>query len=361
MILTLKLVGLAHEVHDSFKEKKNSKSEDEGDEKEKSCSSVPSLEDQLHYGFNHVGLITGPYYRFSTWRGITSDPWNPAVVPRPGLCSAAAWARAARVPAYVMAFLISGYLFPMSNAESAVWHSEHGVLYKILYMVPIFFNFRMRIYAGFTLSEVSCIMAGLGAYPASSKPRPGQGPSPANTPVKWSEGEEVNFEAVHNIDEWGSDFVPSMREALRCWNMTVQHWLVFVVYKRFPVKSLRTTMVMLVSSVWHGVHPGYYLSLGSVPFCLMVEDYFRKIVRSRLPQRSQRLYDYVGWFVRMRWFDYLGMGFLLLRIDATLTYWTGVYFAGHLSLVIMGLLGVVIVNPVMKMVTKCDGGHEMKR
>ena len=94
---------------------------------------------------------------------------------------------------------------------------------------------------------------------------------------------------------------------------------------------------------------------------IKVEDYFRKIVRSRLPQRGQTLYDYVGWFVRMRWFDYLGMGFLLLRIDATLTYWTGVYFAGHLSLVIMGLLGVVIVNPVMKMVTKCDGGHEMKR
>ena len=44
----------------------------------------------------------------------------------------------------------------MSNAGSLSWHSEHGVLYKILYMVPIFFNFRMRIYAGFTLSEVIC-------------------------------------------------------------------------------------------------------------------------------------------------------------------------------------------------------------
>ena len=33
---------------------------------------------------------------------------------------------------------------------------------------------------------------------------------------------QVNFEAVHNIDEWGADFVPSMREALRCWNMTVR-------------------------------------------------------------------------------------------------------------------------------------------
>jgi lysophospholipid acyltransferase 7 len=89
MILTLKLVGLAFEVHDSNEP-------------------VPSLEDQFHYGFNHVGLITGPYYRFSTWRGLTNDPWNPAVVPRPGLCSAAAWTRSARVPAYVMAFLISG-------------------------------------------------------------------------------------------------------------------------------------------------------------------------------------------------------------------------------------------------------------
>ena len=106
MILTLKLVGLAFEVHDGAKEETDPM--DNEDKGKKFCSSVPSLEDQFHYGFNHVGLITGPYYRFSTWQGITSDTWNPAVVPRSGLCSAAAWTRAARVPAYVIAFLISG-------------------------------------------------------------------------------------------------------------------------------------------------------------------------------------------------------------------------------------------------------------
>jgi len=111
-------------------------------------------------------------------------------------------------------------------------------------------------------------------------------------------------------------------------------------------------MVMLVSSIWHGVHPGYYLSLGSVPFCLVVEDYYRKILRSRLSERGQIIYDWFGWFVRMRWFDYLGMGFLLLRIDATWAYWTSVYFAGHLSLVVFGLLGVLIVNPLMKSLTR---------
>ena len=99
----------------------------------------------------------------------------------------------------------------------------------------------MRIYAGFTLSECACIMAGLGAYPVCSEPRPGQGPKKPELLAECGDPDQpdkeaVNFETVHNIDEWGADFVPSMREALRCWNMTVQHWLVMVVYKRFPVK-----------------------------------------------------------------------------------------------------------------------------
>ena len=111
-------------------------------------------------------------------------------------------------------------------------------------------------------------------------------------------------------------------------------------------------MVMLVSSVWHGVHPGYYLSLGSVPLCLIIEDYYRRAVRSRLSEQGQRIYDVFGWFVRMRWFDYLGMGFLLLRIDATLAYWSSVYYAGHLSLLIFGVIGVVIVSPIMDRIYK---------
>jgi len=80
----------------------------------------------------------------------------------------------------------------------------------------------------------------------------------------------------------------------------------------------------------------------------MVEDYYRKIVRSRLSEKGQKIYDWFGWFVRMRWFDYLGMGFLLLRIDATLSYWSSVYYAGHVSLGVLYLLGFTVINPLMK-------------
>merc|ERR1712012_410097 len=76
MILTLKLIGLAFEVHDSEKETTDSTANDNLDSSKgdtsnlskRRSSTVPSLEDQFHYGFNHVGLITGPYYKFSTRR-----------------------------------------------------------------------------------------------------------------------------------------------------------------------------------------------------------------------------------------------------------------------------------------------------
>lgn len=54
---------------------------------------------------------------------------------------------------------------------------EKSFWYRVFYMTPSFFNFRMRIYAGFILGECVCIALGLGAYPASSNPQPGAGPT----------------------------------------------------------------------------------------------------------------------------------------------------------------------------------------
>ena len=72
---------------------------------------------------------------------------------------------------------------------------------------------------------------------------------------------------------------------MKTWNMTVQYWLAMVIYKRFPIKSLRTLAVMVVSSAWHGVYAGYFLSIGSVPFILVVEDFWARAVRGKLSEK----------------------------------------------------------------------------
>ena len=48
---------------------------------------------------------------------------------------------------------------------------------------------------------------------------------------------EYNFDTVHNLDLYGCELAPTVREGMRAWNMTVQYWLATYIYKRVPVKA----------------------------------------------------------------------------------------------------------------------------
>lgn len=354
MMLTLKLIGLAFEIHDTKKLElemeaalKNNEAISEVESKKlqlKWKGVNPSLVDTFHYAFGYTGILTGPYFKFRTFDDLYSLSFA-----KSGDCTQQTLKRISRVPIYITLFLLSGYLFPLKVVEEDDFYQTTSFLYRVFYMTPVFFNFRMRLYTGFVLSECSCIMAGLGIYPKSSEPKPGNGPTQLKALENASfkkNAMDLNFESIHNIDEYGADFVPTMREALRTWNMTVQYWLANIVYRRFPMKSLRTAAVMIVSSMWHGVHPGYYLSLGSVPLVLIVEDLYDRIVRRKLSQKGQATYDWLSWFYRMQQFSYLGMAFQLLKIGETLTFWHSVAYLGHLVLPIMYLMGLFIIKPL---------------
>jgi len=46
-----------------------------------------------------------------------------------------------------------------------------------------------------------------------------------------------SFNTVHNLDLYGCELAPTLREGMRAWNMTVQYWLATYVYKRLHVKT----------------------------------------------------------------------------------------------------------------------------
>lgn len=155
----------------------------------------------------------------------------------------------------------------------------------------------MRIYIGLVLSECVCTMAGFGAYPEITKPRPGQGPSElkalddvihSNSKINRNELDDkkieskqntniYNFDTILNISPYGSDFCTTFREGMKHWNICVQYWLAMYVYKRFPSKKYRTAVTMLVSAAWHGVYIGYYVCIGCAPIYLMLEDLYAKL------------------------------------------------------------------------------------
>lgn len=99
-----------------------------------------------------------------------------------------------------------------------------------------------------------------------------------------------DFETVHCIDPYKSDFVPTMREAMKHWNITIQYWLASYVYKPFPYKKYRTNVTMLVSAVWHGVYAGYYFCIATVPFALLYEDVWVKLLLGKHQEKVRRMF-----------------------------------------------------------------------
>ena len=51
---------------------------------------------------------------------------------------------------------------------------------------------------------------------------------------------DYSFETTHNIVILGVEFAPTMKVAMREWNMTVQWWMATYVYKKLPFKSNQT-------------------------------------------------------------------------------------------------------------------------
>lgn len=98
---------------------------------------------------------------------------------------------------------------------------------------------------------------------------------------------------------------------------------------------------MLVSAYWHGLHPGYYLSFLSVPLWLAAEEAAEAALGGRLGRRGWALAGGPHWFLKMRAFDYLCMGFVLLEAGATLRYWASVYFCLHLLPLLILLLAAL--------------------
>lgn len=240
------------------------------------------------------------------------------------------------------------------------------MLYRLWYVWPTFFIFRMRIYIGITLSECVCTMAGFGAYPTVAQSTAGGGPRDgayyrtATDQLETSTA-TYDFETIHNVDAVTTDTCWTFREAMKSWNMCVQYWLAVNVYKRFPSKAYRVPVTLLVSAVWHGVYSGYYFCILGVPFYLPIEDIWNKLLRSKLDEGKQatttaalrrHCINVLFWVSKFFAFSYMGIAFLLLTLDKIWFYYSSVYHLGYVYFAVMYVTGRVLLARQRKSVGK---------
>ncbi|XP_030764555.1 lysophospholipid acyltransferase 7 [Sitophilus oryzae] len=344
MILTLKLVGLAFEVNSSHintKKKDEAKKTNEEIAQNELHNIDLTFLDIFCYSINYIGVLTGPYYKYQTYYDHLYKPFNKY----DDYKSTIKKRLLPFVPIFAAIYLLTDYLWPLSYTAT-IEFEQRSFLYRYWYIWPTFLNFRMRIYIGLILSECVCVLGGMGVYPRFCKNQPGNGPTEHFVKLhEICDNEDIlssieyNYKTVLNINPYGTEFYPTLREGMRNWNITVQYWLAMCIYKRFPYKKFRTFATMFVSGVWHGVYSGYYISVGMIPFGLIVEDLWVQILLKDEFYMPKNLGYVIMLFLKMQFFSYAALAFSLLHVDKIIHYYNSVYHWIILFYIVLYIVG----------------------
>ncbi|MEE6482895.1 hypothetical protein FKM82_013380 [Ascaphus truei] len=178
LLLTLKLVSLANEVQEFCRVKKQEVSSFSKPSVIGVIPNIPSLAEIFFYSYCYIGSMTGPFYRYKTYYdwlhqldSLSIPSWKPLV------------SRLKPAPIFGLLFYTISLYFPLEYVKTDEFY-ECAFLYRLFYMVPVFFVFRMRFYIAWIFSECGCIAAAFGAYPVAAKSRSGGGPTVEYAPLE---------------------------------------------------------------------------------------------------------------------------------------------------------------------------------
>lgn len=336
MILTLKLPGLAFEINSAA----TAPADDTQGANSDALKKINFM-DVIHYSFSYMGVLTGPYYRYRTYWDSLHRPFSNYVDPWP-----LTFYKLKQITAFSVLFLIMNHLFPSNYTQTAEFE-ELNFFYRFFYMYPTFTCFRLRMFIGMGLAECVCQMSGLGAYPVCCQPTPGLGPRDYKTVEKLTFDHErakmevQDFETVHNMNVWDVETSPFVRHTMKAWNTCIQYWMAVCIYKRFPYKSLRIMVTMILSALWHGYAAGYYFCICQVPFYLAFEDISVKFYKQYEENTfGKKAWGFFLWWSKLTCMAYLGVPFQLLRFQEIVHFYKSLYFSGH----ILGLGFFLIVR-----------------
>lgn len=106
---------------------------------------------------------------------------------------------------------------------------------------------------------------------------------------------------------------------------------------------------MLVSAFWHGIHPGYFLSFLTIPLCTAAEDMVFRV----FPEENRPKWFSIVWsLIRMRGFEMMACGFLLLNYADTIRLWANLYFWLHFTMIVTIILSKLYLSVAEKQKSK---------
>ncbi|XP_047638643.1 lysophospholipid acyltransferase 2 isoform X2 [Phacochoerus africanus] len=297
---------------------------------------MPSLLEYLSYTCNFMGILAGPlcsykdYITFIEGRSYHAAPSgesgkegiqgertepspNAAVVQKLLMCGLS-----------LLFHLTVCRRLPVEYNIDAHFQATASWPTRVLYLYVSLLAARPKYYFAWTLADAINNAAGFG-FRGYDK----------NGAARW--------DLISNLRIQQIEMSTSFKMFLDNWNIQTALWLKRVCYERVSMSP--TIQTFILSAIWHGVYPGYYLTFLTGTVMTLAARAVRNNFRHYFiqPPQLKLLYDIITWIVTQIAISYTVVPFVLLSIKPSFMFYSSWYYSLHS----LGIL-VLLLLPVKK-------------
>ncbi|NXW55875.1 MBOA2 protein, partial [Eurystomus gularis] len=162
----------------------------------------------------------------------------------------------------------------------------------------------------------------------------------------------TRWDLISNLRIQQIEFSTSFKMFLDNWNIQTALWLKRVCYERATFSP--TIQTFILSAIWHGVYPGYYLTFLTGVLMTLAARAIRNNIRHYFVESPivKLCYDIITWMATQVAISYTVVPFVLLSVKPSFTFYSSCYFCLHI-----GSILVLLVFP-LKRTQKGSKNHE---
>lgn len=287
------------------------------EQKKYAVSSVPKFSEFMGYFFHFPSVLCGPIMYFNDYSDFVNGPENRQYPP--GRKTAIATKLTISISCAILHLTLNPK-FEIEFLRSPEFLIQTPLVIRFYYILIFTMLSRLKYYVAWHLGEAISNTSGLGFNGYDSDGQP-----------EWN--------LISNMNVLKFETCLNLRDAIHAWNKTTQTWLRRTAYERAP-KKLSVVSTYMLSALWHGFYPGYYMTfLGGALFTHSARN-GRRIIRP-IFQRGKilpRVYDAITFILTRLTIAYAAFPFVILDFRNNYEIYKSLYFSIH----ILGLGGVLL-------------------
>ncbi|XP_062934302.1 lysophospholipid acyltransferase 2 isoform X2 [Cynocephalus volans] len=333
MIITQKITSLAYEIHDGMFRKDE---ELTPSQRGLAVRRMPSLLEYLSYNCNFMGILAGPLYSYKDYITFIEGRSYHMTQSSENGKEEMQYERTEPSPniAVIQKLLVCGLSLLFHLTVSKMLPVEYNIdehfqataswPTKVTYLYVSLLAARPKYYFAWTLADAINNAAGFG-FRGYDK----------NGAARW--------DLISNLRIQKIEMSTSFKMFLDNWNVQTALWLKRVCYERASFSP--TIQTFILSAIWHGVYPGYYLTFLTGVLMTLAARAMRNNFRHYFiePPPLKLFYDVITWTVTQIAISYTVVPFVLLSIKPSFMFYSSWYYCLHIA----GIL-VLLLLPVKK-------------